>query len=1241
MTAYLAIVRWEVRYYLRRISTWVYFGIFFAIAFLFMLIAGGAWDQFNVALGSGGKVLANAPYALATLIPILSLFGVSITAALAGNALYKDYEYRMDPLFYTTPVSKAAFFGGRYTGALIVNMLVVSGIGVGSFVASVSPWVHADKMGPFRLMSYLQPYFGVVLPNVVLTAALFFGLVALTRQMLPNYVGGALLLVGYLLAGSLLTDIQNKDLAALLDPFGLRATNLLTQYWSIAEKNSRLVPISGILLENRLLWIGVAAALFIGSFAVFRFAHALGDTARPQEMPAVDEPAAVVEEEAVAEPVVAPLRVTALPSVTQRSDLGARWVQFQSVFARSFWRIVRSRYFGAIVGGGLLYLIVAARTTGKLYGTTTWPVTYQMESILSGSFGTFILVIIVFYSGELIWAERDVKLNQIYDATPVTNVVSFLAKFSALAAVILAMLGMTMVAGIATQAARGYYHFEIPLYLESLLGFRFIDYLLIAVLAMVVHVLVNHKYLGHFLIILLFFGMGLLGALGVESNLYQYASDSGSAYSDMNGWGPYAWPYLWWKLYWSAFGVLLLVLSTVYWVRGEERSFGVRSRLARARFQGKARTTAIGAGVAFAALGGFIYYNTNILNTLRSSKAERHLRAQRELLYKRFETAPQPRIVGITLAVDLYPSKRDAIVTGQYVLRNKTASPIDSIHVGIDEDLEIRTFDFDGGATRVVADAPRNYYIWRLAHPLAPGDSTVLHFVLGRVHHGFTNEIRDNAVTGNGTFLENVQFMPTIGYDAREEIQDEDARKKEHLPPRPRMRPPTDRSTWANNYISHDADWLSYDATVSTDLDQTALTSGYLQKEWTANGRRYFHYKMDAPILNLWAFQSARYAIRHATWRPADAHAAAGDSVDIAILYHPSHAYNVDRMLDAVKKSLDYYTTNFSPYQYHQLRIVEFPRYATFAQSLPNTIPFSEAIGFIARVESPDDVDYPFYVTAHEVAHQWWAHQVVGADAQGSTMLSETMAQYSALMVMEKEFGPANMRKFLEYELNSYLLGRATERRKELPLELGENQPYIHYNKGSLVTYALRDYLGEARMNAAVRGFLNATKFKGPPYPTSLELVDSLRAATPDSLKYLIADLFENITLYELKTDSVNASAAPAGSPGKYAVDLYVTAKKVRADSLGKETQQAMDDWIDIGLFAKAPAKPDPTIDSKVGVPLYLVKHRILTGPQKVTVFVDQIPYRAGIDPLHKLIDRITTDNTVGVRDRTRTAAKK
>ena len=125
--------------------------------------------------------------------------------------------------------------------------------------------------------------------------------------------------------------------------------------------------------------------------------------------------------------------------------------------------------------------------------------------------------------------------------------------------------------------------------------------------------------------------------------------------------------------------MLLLLLADLYWVRGQETHLRVRADLARARFGLGARRSAIGAATSFAAVGVFLFYNTNILNIYRTSKADRHLRGERERLYKRFERAPQPRIAGITIRVDLFPSRRDAVIAGEYLLRNTTAMPIDSI----------------------------------------------------------------------------------------------------------------------------------------------------------------------------------------------------------------------------------------------------------------------------------------------------------------------------------------------------------------------------------------------------------------------------------------------------------------------------------------------------------------------------------------------------------------------------------
>jgi aminopeptidase N len=422
------------------------------------------------------------------------------------------------------------------------------------------------------------------------------------------------------------------------------------------------------------------------------------------------------------------------------------------------------------------------------------------------------------------------------------------------------------------------------------------------------------------------------------------------------------------------------------------------------------------------------------------------------------------------------------------------------------------------------------------------------------------------------------------------------------------MRPRDDPIGLGHNGLSPDADFITFDATVGTELDQWAIAPGYLQREWTENGRRYFNYRMDSPILDFFAFQSARYAVRKDRW----------NDVAIEIYHQPGHEYNLDRMVAATKAGLDYFTAAFGPYQHKQFRITEFPRYQTFAQSFPNTIPYAESIGFIARVrdDDPDDIDYPYYVTAHELAHQWWGHQVPGADVQGETMLVETLAQYSALMVMKKKYGDAKMRRFLRYELDRYLLGRSSEQKKELPLSRVENQDYIHYRKGSLIMYALADYLGEENLNRAIRAYRDEWAFKGPPYSSTTHLLARIRAVTPPDLQYMIDDFFDSITLYDNLAQSATAKRLP---DGRYEVTINVVAKKRKADELGKEDDAPLHDMIDIGV-----------LDAQ-DEPLFLEKRKIEREQTTFTVVVAKRPARAGIDPYNKLIDRRPKDNTVAV----------
>ncbi len=1194
----LAIAWFEFRTKLRRLSTYVYFVVFAALAALWMAAAGGAFASANVVFGSD-KVYINAPYALAQTITVLGLLGVVTVAAFMGRAIQQDFEYQTFHFFFTSPIGKRDYFAGRYLGAVAILVVIFLGIAFGVLVGTHWPGVDATRIGPWSFAAFVQPYLVMLLPNILFLGACFFGLAALARRMLPVYIAGVVVLVGYLVALRLIRDIDNRTFAALIDPIGSTALGLVTRYWSPAEKNVRLIPFSGELAWNRALWLAVGAVVFGFCYARFRMSFAAPERkARTDASPREDSAAA-------------PGASVVLPQVLLDTRAIAFLRQLPGLVALYLRETVKNVYFLVIVLTGALFILANARVVGSLYGTNTYPVTYQVLDFASGTFGLFMLIITAFYAGELVWRERDARMALIADSLPTPSWLPFIAKLATLMAMQVLLQVVVLVCGVMIQLASGYTHLELGQYFFRLFLLQLPEYWMIAALALTIHSVVNHKYLGHFLVVLYYLVESMAGAFGYDLLLYHFGAVPSVMYSDMNGYGHLLGPVRWFQLYWAAASVLLLVVARLFWVRGADTDWGVRVRIAKGRWTGPLGLTATLAAMVFIATGAWIYYNTNVLNPYRTEFEQEELRAQYEKAYKPLLARAQPKVVAVRVDVDLFPREHRVRFRGTYTLKNKSGGAIPELFVNISEQARVRKLAGSVPMRLVESRPDLRWKRYALEHPLEPGQDMTLDFDLEYPPPGFTNAGASMIVLDNGTFV-NSQLLPLIGYQEGAELVRDRDRKKHGLAPKERMHDLDDAAARQRNYISSDGDWIDFDATVTTSEDQVALAPGYLQKEWVEGGRRHFHYKMDVPILDFYAFLSARYAEKRDAW-----HGPNGD-VPIEIYYQPGHEYDLDRMMAGARDALDYYTAHFSPYQHHQLRILEFPRYAAFAQSFPNTIPFSEGIGFIAKVDpkDPKDIDYPYYVTAHEVAHQWWAHQVVGANVQGATMLSETLAQYSALMVMKRKYGDAKMKRFLKYELDSYLLGRGTERKKELPLYRNENQPYIHYRKGSLAMYALQDYIGEDAVDRALAAFLKKWAYRGPPYPTSRDLLAEFRAVTPPDYQYLIADLFETITLYENRAES--ATYRELGG-GRYEVTLKVAAKKLRADENGTQKEVPMNDWIDIGVLGADDA------------PLYLKKHRVASGESTFAIEVSGKPVRAGIDPVVKLVDRRPDDNTVAV----------
>jgi ABC-2 type transport system permease protein len=1199
VSALWSVARFELKGELRRISTWVYFGIFFALSFVTMLSAAGAWPDFDF----GSRVLlANSPARIASFTSIFAILAVPITSALAGRAVHRDFEARIHPLFFTTPVSKTAYLGGRYLAAVAANLLVLLGIPLGLLAATAMPIVEAERIGAFRLGAYAVPFLVIVVPNVLMTAAVFLVLAALTRRVLANQVGGLALLLAWSLSRLFATAIDADWLTWLSDPFGGAPLNEARRYWTVTEQNTLPLPLTTPLLANRALWLAVGLGVLAYGIHRFRFAQ----FAREDDGPRMNTAGAQ------APSLASRLR---LPEPRRAFGGGARLVQLALLTRDGTRRVLRGAWFWILAALCVVFMLFTGTEIGSIYGTRTYPVTYQVLELLAGSFILFLIVIITIYAGELVWEERETGSAQIHDSLPVPSWVPFAAKTLALVAMTVVLLAVVAVTGMLIQAARGYFRFEPGLYLSELFGLYVPFFTLMVVLAVTVQSLANHKYVGHLIIILYYVLSPFLFFSGFAHNLWHYGSAPETFYSDMNGYGHTVGPWLWYMLFWAGVAVLLAILSNLFWVRGMEGGGRWRLRMARARLSRPVLAATAAAVALVLGTGGFIVYNTTELNDWRTDDEENRIVADYEKLYKQFETLPHPEISAAELQIDIYPESRDLRMRGTYRLVNRSGRPVEQIHVDLLNTLRIRRLELAVPARKTISDDEKGYHAFRLARPLAPGDSTELRFDLEHLTRGFENEPSFWPVVENGTFFDS-QYLPGIGYNAEGEMDDEGERERRGLPPRPRARAIDDPAGRARNFVSRDADWIDFRVTMSTSPDQIAIAPGRLEREWRQGGRRYFAYRMDVPMLNFYSFLSARYAVKKAEWK----------GVEIEVFHHPGHAYNVDRMIGAVKKSLDYYTQAFGPYQHGQVRIVEFPRYGEYAQSFAGTIPYSEGIGFIADVRK-DDIDYPFFVTAHEIAHQWWGHQVAPADVQGAAMLSETLSEYSALMVMEKQYGRGQIGRFLRHELDGYLQGRTAERRAEMPLALVENQQYIHYNKGALAMYALRDYVGEAAVNGALRAFLEETRNATGPYPTSEDLLRHLRAATPDSLQYLVRDLFETVTLWDMRATRAQGTEL---ADGRFQVEVTVSARKLRAGPLGDEEEVPMDDLIEIGIFGRDGDEP-----------IWVRKERFTGRPRTFRITVDERPLRAGIDPLHKLIDRDLDDNLQDVTRRAGTPVRR
>ncbi|WP_234734909.1 ABC transporter permease/M1 family aminopeptidase [Tellurirhabdus bombi] len=1191
------IFTFEIRYWLRQPMVYI-----FTLINVLMFAWAAADDNVSVG-GSFGNIYKNAPFVIQNQFVTWCVFALLMTTAFVQNAAIRDFSYKTNQIIFASPIHKLAYLAGRFFGSFIVALIPFLGISLGiilgSFIGTTFDLIDADRYGSINWMAHLNGFLVFAIPNTFITGSIVFALAALTRSTLIAFVGAIGILVAYLIANSFLSDIDNEKLAFYVDTFGARPFSLITKYWTVSEKNTLSIGLTHPqMLLNRLIWMGVGFVVL--AFTYIRFSFAERQISRRKLLR--------LRQDVAEKMIFSPLQT--LPKVNQYFGSSATWTQLWRMTRTDFKGVITGTAFIAILVLGVLNMGFQLRYAGRTYGLSAYPVTYNVIDLIRGTMYLFLIAIIVFYSGAIIWKEREADFDQIYDSMPHKTWTVFVGKLLAMIGVIAVIQLLCIGAGIVAQAAQGYTNFELGLYFTEFFLIDLLRFIPLIVLSMLVHTLVNNKYLAFFIYIaLLIANTNIWGPMDVETNLVQFNASPDYTYSDMNGYGPFITSYVWFRVYWLLFTALLGMLTIFFWMRGKDSVWKGRLHNARLAFTGPQRSLTFGLLGVFVFCGGFIFYNTHILNTYTTSKVQEKRQVAYENTYKKYQHRPQPRITDAKYKIDVFPERRDLQVEGNLILVNRSSYPIDSLHLILSDQLEY-TLKIDR-AKLVLNDEDLRYQIHRLTPALAPGDSIKFHFSAKRVKSGFENEVTfTSQINQNGSFFNNQDIAPQIGYQENYELSDRNTRKKYDLKEKDRAPRLARNCTDAcmNNYLSNNSDWVMVETVISTSDDQIAVAPGSLLKQWSRDGRTYFHYKLDHPSMNFYSFISAKYEVAREKWK----------GIDVEVYYDKKHPYNIKNMQNSMKKSLAYYTQNFGPYYHKQVRIIEFPRYASFAQAFPGTMPYSEGIGFISKIDPEEDIDMVYYIVAHEMGHQWWAHQVVGAFMQGATLLSETLAQYSALMVMEKEYGRNRMQKFLKYEMDNYLSSRGAESLKEVPLEKVENQGYIHYRKGSVVMYYLKEMIGEQVVNRVLQDVVQNYGYRRPPYPTSYALVDRFQQNTPDSLQYIITDLFKEITIFNNRALTATSKKLPNG---QFEVQIDVQSEKFRADSLGVETPIALNDWIDVGVYGK------PADGKKLGKLLAIRRERIRNKTGKYTFLVKEEPYEAGIDPINLLVDRIPDDN--------------
>lgn len=628
----------EIKTWLKTPMLWIFFLIIGLLVF-------GAVSSDEIQIGGATtSVKKNAPSVIQQYYGVMSLIALLMTTAFMNATANRDLESGFSGILFSYPIKRSSYFFGKFLGAYIIALIPLAGISVGALIGPLMPWADPNRFGPVYWDGHIQGMLTFGIPNTFVIGVLTFALAITFRNNLVSYIGAMGLLVLYAVAGRFIVDIEKEWLANLLDPFGFYPLNLATKYATVEELNTTAAVLSGNLLWNRLFWIGIATLFLIVLYMRFSF-HSGSEKTKKKK--------------AEAEIKIEDTTTLTRPAVNQRTGTGFSWTVFFRLTSFEFKAIVKNQTFIIILVIGIINLITSLTLFTGRYGSSNYPLTYDVIESIQGAFLLFLIGIVIFYSGVLAWRDRDVKLDEIKDSTPTGTALLLSSKITALLLSIQLILVITILIGIIAQASYGYYNFEIGVYVRSLLVNEFLFFTYLSVLAIFFHFLINNRYLAYFAFVVFVIAIDFVWqALKVETLMVNYGSVPRGPYSDMNGFGPWQEGKLWFQMYWGAFAMILIYWSYLFFSRGKSMDFSNRWKEAKVRLQAS-RVFFISLIIIFLAIGANVFYNTQVLNKYESSEAREKNQVAYEKTYKVHAGLQQPKWVSMEYSIELFPKERD------------------------------------------------------------------------------------------------------------------------------------------------------------------------------------------------------------------------------------------------------------------------------------------------------------------------------------------------------------------------------------------------------------------------------------------------------------------------------------------------------------------------------------------------------------------------------------------------------